>query len=87
MTSRDLSLPPRRWGGLDSWVSPAMAILDEDIKAAEKRMCQAYHALVEYVDRSASQPPDIKLNHRLADDLTLANAQYMTLVSKLKSSS
>jgi hypothetical protein len=61
-----------------------MAILDEEIKVAEKRMRQAYDALIAYIDRPPSQPSDIKLHHRLADDLTLANSHYVTLVSKLK---
>jgi len=64
-----------------------MATLDEEIRDAEKRLRQAYDALMEYVDRPASQPTDIKLHRRLADDLTLANAHYVTLVSKLKPSS
>ena len=64
-----------------------MATLDEEIKAAEKRMREAYDALIEYVERPPSQPADIGLHRRLADDLTLANAHYVTLVSKLKSSS
>jgi hypothetical protein len=59
-----------------------MATLDEEIKAAEKRMRQAYDALIEYVQRPASQPTDIKLHRRLADDLTLA-PHYVTLVAKL----
>jgi len=64
-----------------------MATLDDEIKAAEKKMRQAYDALIEYVERPASQPADIKLHRRLVDDLTLANAHYVTLVSKLKPSS
>ena len=64
-----------------------MATSDEEMKVAEQRMRQAYDALIEYVERPASQPADIKLHRRLADDLTLANAHYLTLVSKLKPSS
>jgi len=64
-----------------------MATLDEEIKAAEKQMRQAYDALIEYVERPASQPVDIRLHRRLADDLTLDIARYVTLVSKLKPSS
>ena len=63
-----------------------MAKLDDEIKAAEKKMRQAYDALIEYVERPAFQPADIKLHRRLADDLTLANALYVTLVSKLRPS-
>jgi len=58
-----------------------MATLDEEIKAAEKRMRQAYDAIIEYVERPASQPN--KAARCLADDLTLANAHYVRLVSKL----
>ena len=61
-----------------------MATLDDEIKTAEKKMRQAYDALIEYVERPGSQPADIKLHRLLADDLTLANAYYVTLVSKLK---
>ena len=64
-----------------------MATLDDEIKTAEKKMRQAYDTLIEYVERPASQPADIRLHRRLADDLTLANAQYVTLVLKLKPSS
>jgi len=64
-----------------------MATLDEEIRDAEKRLRQAYDALMEYVDRPASQPVDIRLHRRLADDLTLDIARYVTLVSKLKPSS
>jgi hypothetical protein len=64
-----------------------MATLDDELKAAEKKMRQAYDALIEYVERPASQPADIKLHRRLADDLILANSHYVTLVSKLKPSS
>jgi hypothetical protein len=64
-----------------------MATLDQEIKAAEKRMRQAYDALIEYVERPASQSTDIKLHRCLADDLTLAIAYYVTLVSKLKPAS
>jgi hypothetical protein len=63
-----------------------MATFDDEIKATEKKLRQAYNALIEYVERPASQPVDIKLHRRLADDLTLANAHYVTLVSKLKPS-
>jgi hypothetical protein len=63
-----------------------MATLDDEIKAAEKKMRQAYDALIEYVERPVSQPADIRLHRLLADDLTLANAHYVTLVSKLKAS-
>ena len=63
-----------------------MATLDDEIKTAEKKMRQAYDALIEYVERPTSQAADIKLHRRLADDLTLANAHYVTLVSKLKPS-
>jgi len=64
-----------------------MATLDDEVKAAEKKMRQAYDALIEYVDRPSSQSADTKLHRLLADDLTLANAHYVTLVSKLKASS
>ena len=63
-----------------------MATLDDEIKAAEKNLRKAYDALIEYVERPASQSVNIKLHRRLADDLTLANAHYVTLVSKLKTS-
>jgi hypothetical protein len=64
-----------------------MATLNDEIKAAEKKMRQAYDALIEYVERPASQPTHIKLHRLLADDLTLAHAHYVTLGSKLKPSS
>jgi len=64
-----------------------MATSDEEMKVAEQRMRQAYDALIAYVERPESQPTDIKLHRRLANDLTLANAHYVTLVSKLKASS
>jgi hypothetical protein len=64
-----------------------MTTSDEETKVAEQRMRQAYDALIAYVERPESQPTDIKLHRRLADDLTLANAHYVTLVSKLKASS
>jgi hypothetical protein len=37
-----------------------MATLDDEIKAAEKKMRQAYDALIEYVEKPAFQPADIK---------------------------
>ena len=61
-----------------------MATHEEEIKAAERRMRQTYDALIAYVDRPASQPADIKLHRKLADDLTLANSQYVSLVAKQK---
>ena len=64
-----------------------MATLDEEIKAAEEKMRRAYAALIAYVNRSESEPTDIKLHCRLADDLTLANAHYLTLVRKQRASS
>lgn len=62
-----------------------MTTLDEEITAAEQKLRQAFAALIEYLDRPDSEPRDIKLHRRLADDLTLATARYMMLVSKLKS--
>jgi hypothetical protein len=49
-------------------------------------MRQVFEAPVKYFDRPDSDPPDIKFHRRLADDLTLAIARYVTLVSKLKPS-
>ena len=65
----------------------AMATLEADIKAAESRMRKAYEALMAYVERPAAQPSDTKLHCRLADDLALANNQYVVLVAKQKPSS
>jgi len=62
-----------------------MATLDEEMKAAEHRMRKAFELLVKYLDRPDSEPSDMKLHRRLADDLTLANAHYVALVYKLKS--
>ena len=64
-----------------------MATPDEEMKATEQRMRKAFEALMRYVDRPASEPPDTKLHRRLADELTMANANYVRLVSKLKPSS
>jgi outer membrane lipopolysaccharide assembly protein LptE/RlpB len=64
-----------------------MTTFDEELRAAEYKMRQAFEALVKYLDRPDSNPPDIKLHRRLADDLTLATARYVMLVSKLKPSS
>ncbi len=64
-----------------------MATLEEEIRAAEEKMRQAYAALMAYISRPESEPTDIKLHHRLADDLTLANAHYVTLVRKLRAPS
>ncbi len=61
-----------------------MATLEEEIKAAEEKLRQAYDAHMAYVDRPESETTDIKRHRRLADDLTLANAHYVTLVGKQK---
>jgi hypothetical protein len=63
-----------------------MTTLDEEITAAEHKLRQAFEALIHYLDRPDSEPRDIKLHCRLADDLTLATARYVTLVGKLKTS-
>jgi hypothetical protein len=63
-----------------------MTTLHDELIAAEHKMRQAFEALVKYLDRPDSEAPDIKLHRRLADDLTLATARYVTLVSKLKPS-
>jgi hypothetical protein len=60
-----------------------MTTFDEELKSAEHKMRQAFEALVN-LDRPDSDPPDIKLHRRFADDLTLAIARYVTLVAKLK---
>jgi hypothetical protein len=67
--------------------SVAMATLQEEIKAAEVRVRKAYDALMAYVERPESQPSEVKLHCRLADDLALANNQYVVLVAKQKPSS
>ena len=64
-----------------------MATFDEEIRSSEHKMRQAFEALIKYLDRPDSDPPDIKLHHRLADDLTLAIARYVMHVSKLRPSS
>ena len=64
-----------------------MATLEEEIKIVEQRMRKAYEALIAYVDRPASEPVNIKLHRKLADDLTLANSHYVSLVAKQKASS
>ena len=61
-----------------------MTTFDEELRSAEHKMRQAFEALVKYLDRPDSDPPDIKLHRRFADDLTLAIARYVTLVAKLK---
>ena len=61
--------------------------LEEEIKAAETKVCKAYDALMAYVERPAIQPSDIKLHRILADDLALANNHYVVLVAKQKPSS
>lgn len=60
-----------------------MATLDEEVLAAEHKLRQAFEAVTKYLDRPDSDPHDIKLHRRLADGLTLANARYVTLVSKV----
>jgi len=65
----------------------AMATLEEEIKAAESRMRKAYEALMAYVERPAGRLSDTKLHCRLADDMALANNQYVVLVAKQKPSS
>ena len=64
-----------------------MATLDDDLISAEHKLRQAFEALINYIDRPDLEPPEIRLHRRLADDLTLATARYVTLVSKLKPSS
>jgi len=64
-----------------------MTSLDEEITTAEHKLRQAFEALTEYLDRPDSEPRDVRLHRRLADDLTLATARYVTLVGKLKVSS
>lgn len=66
---------------------PAMTTFDEELRSAEHKMRQAFEALLRYLDRPDAEPPDIKVHRRLADDLTLAAARYVTLVSRLKPSS
>jgi hypothetical protein len=61
-----------------------MKTFDEELMSAEHKLRHAFEALVKYLDRPDSDPPDTRLHGRLADDLTLATARYMTLVSKLK---
>lgn len=63
-----------------------MTTSDEELKSAEHKMRQAFEALAKYLDRPDSDLPEIKLHRRLADDLTLATARYVMLVSKLKPS-
>lgn len=63
-----------------------MTIFDEEIKSAEHKLRQSFEALIRYLDRPDSEPRDVKLHRRLADDLTLVTVRYVTLVSKLKSS-
>ena len=58
-----------------------MATLEEEIKAAERRMSQAYDALMAYVNRPASQPADIKLHRKRgslgrADDAKSSSRHY-----------
>lgn len=64
-----------------------MTTLGDELISAEHNLRQAFEALIKYLDRPDSEPPDIKLHRQLADDLTLANARYVTLISKWKSSS
>jgi len=64
-----------------------MTTFDEELRSAEYKRRQAFEALVKYLDRPDSNPPDIKLHRRLADDLTLATARYVMHVSQLKPSS
>lgn len=59
---------------------------EEEIMSAEHKLRQSFEALIKYLDRPDSEPPDIKLHRRLADDLTLVTARYVMHVSKLKSS-
>jgi len=61
-----------------------MPTFDEELTSAEHKMRQAFETLVKYLDRPDSDPLDIKLHRRLADDLTLATARYVMLVSKMK---
>ncbi len=61
-----------------------MPTFDEELTSAEHKMRQAFETLVKYLDRPVSDPLDIKLHRRLADDLTLATARYVMLVSKMK---
>ena len=61
-----------------------MATFEDELTTAEHRLRQAFEALARYLDRPDSELPDVKLHHRLADDLTLATARYVTLVAKLK---
>jgi hypothetical protein len=61
-----------------------MTMLEEEIRSAEHKLRQSFEALIRYLDRPDSEAPDIKLHRRLADDLTLVTARYVTLVSKLK---
>lgn len=57
-----------------------MTIFDEEIEFAEHKLRQSFEALIRYLDRPDSEAPDIKLHRRLADDLTLVTARYVTLV-------
>jgi hypothetical protein len=64
-----------------------MGTLDDELITAEHKLRQAFEAPIKHVDRPDSEPPDIKLHRQLADDMTLASARYVTLVSKLTISS
>ncbi len=64
-----------------------MSTLDDELITAEHKLRQAFEALMKYVDRPDSEPPDTRLHRQLADDMTLASARYATLVSKLTISS
>ena len=50
-----------------------------EVENAQQRMNAAHEALRAYVKRPSSQPQDIKLYDRLADELRLAVHEYMDL--------
>ena len=51
-----------------------------EVENAQQRMNAAHEALRAYVKRPSSQPQDIKLHGRLADELRLAVHEYMDLI-------
>ena len=59
-----------------------MATMSE-VKAAEKKMRDAYDALFRYAERPASQATDIKLHLRLAAESKEANDNYFKLLTEL----
>jgi hypothetical protein len=57
----------------------------EDVRAAERRMNEAFEALRSYnLDRPQSEALDPKRHRRLADDLHNAVDEYVRVVSELR---